>query len=336
MNIFDYKRSVLIIGNGFDRHCGLKTSYLNVYDKYCETDSANPLIKKFKDDIKSDKANWSDFELNMSKYAKEFDSEDGFIECLNDFASFMNQYLIDEQHRYIDYWKKTKSHVNTINSFIDSLNRLGYGVTHKIDNILPNNISQIIHSLGFLSFNYTKVFDDILRISFNKQPYNNPIHINGLLGDDPILGMDREEQLDVKFKISEKFKLYFIKPYFNDIYDSDRIESALNMINNADNIFVYGASLGESDLSWREVLVNWLCDSENHHLFLYLHRNENKTFSYSPQKIDYELSEKMRIINEWNIKREDFSIDRLHIPCGIKLFNLKESLDIDIKASTDT
>lgn len=333
MNIFDYKRSVLLIGNGFDRHCGLKTSYLDVYEKYCDIKSDNKLIQKFRDEIKSDKANWSDFELNMSKYAKEFDSEDSFIECLNDFAVFMHQYLIEEQKRYFDYWKVTKDHTNTIKSFIESLDKLGFGINHNIDAILPKHISQLISSLEFISLNYTEVFDYLLSASFITVHYNKPIHINGVLGDDPILGMDREEQLEVKYKISEKMKLYFIKPYFNEKYDSARIDKALNIINSAENIFVYGASLGESDLTWREALVDWLCDSEDHHLFLYLHRNENKSFVYQPQKLEYELSEKQRILSEWNIKNESFPIDRLHIPCGIKLFNLKDALDSDLIAA---
>ena len=332
MDPFAFCQSVLLIGNGFDRHCGLKTSYIDVYKKYYDIPSDNPLIKKFKDDIKTNQANWSDFEFNMSRYAKEFNSEDDFIECLNDFAAYMHQYLIDEQNEYIRYWNKTTKHTNTLNSFIESLDKLGYGVTHNIDGLLPKKISHSMNTIGFLSFNYTRVFDILLEFAFDN--YLKPIHVNGRLGDDPILGMDRESQIDAKFDISEKLKLYFIKPYFNEKYDSERIKQALQIIKNANYVFVYGASLGESDLSWREVLVNWLIASENHHLFLYLHRNENKIFNYSPQKLDYELSEKNRILKEWNIKKDEFPIDRLHIPCGIKLFNLKDALIKDISEAT--
>ena len=86
MNTFDVCKSVVIIGNGFDLNCGLKTRYKDIYKQYKLSPSMNKTIIDFKNDIDPNSENWSDFEFGMSEYAKKFDSEDGFIECLEDFS----------------------------------------------------------------------------------------------------------------------------------------------------------------------------------------------------------------------------------------------------------
>lgn len=329
MNIFDFCQSVLIIGNGFDRNCGLKTSYQDVYEAYFNSTSKNSLIEKFKKDIKHDFKNWADFELQMSEYAKEFDSEDDFIECLDDFVSFMHIYLFNVQIAFINEWNSIKTHKSTIDSFIGSISSLGQGITHNIDSIVRTNRATEISNIGFISLNYTETLDNLLEFSYDERMLHKVLHVHGLLGDDPILGMDREEQLDVSYDISDRFRRHFIKPFFNKEYDVQRVIDAENLINNANFVFVYGASLDESDLSWRELLIRWLCSNENHHLFLYIHKNESVNTTSKPYVLDCERDEKARIINKWRLETEDIPFERLHIPCGIKLFNIETAITND-------
>lgn len=334
MNVFDSFKSIVIIGNGFDLNCGLKTRYKNVYDSYLLTPSKNSTIKKFKADISSSYGKWSDFEIGMAKYAETFDSENGFIECLDDFSSFMHLYLKNIQSSYHDNWEKLKTHDFVKSSFVNSINNLGKGLSHNIDSIFVPNVDHNISNIGFISLNYTDIFDSLLDNAFSTYFYHDPIHVHGLLGDDPILGMDRDEQLSISFVITDRLRRHFIKPFFNSEYDNKRIERAYSIIDQANYVFVYGASFGDSDLSWREKLLNWLCSSDDHHLFIYFHDNESKAFPTVATRNDYEIDKKNDLISQWNLSCNDIPLKRLHLPCGIKLFDIESALNKDIERNS--
>lgn len=329
MNIFDSCERVLIIGNGFDKNCGLKTSYIDVYQEYIKTPSKNHIIQAFKKDLSDNLNNWSDFELSMSKYAQVFDFENDFIECVDDFNAYMHEYLRTIQKEFVKCWNAINYHKNTMSVFSNSIKQLGFGVTHNIDNYLTSYNTNDISNCGFISFNYTEIFDMILKLSYDKSFIRDPIHVHGKLGDDPILGMDREDQLILKFNITDRLKRHFIKPFFNNEYDSMRVNSARTMIDNAKLIFVYGASLGESDLSWRELLINWLSEDDSHQLFIYFHRYSNAVFETKPASIDFEIQEKRKLISDWGYVAEQFPFNQLHLVCGKELFNIHDALKTD-------
>lgn len=322
--------SVLIIGNGFDKSCGLKTGYQDVYDEYIITPSPNKLISDFKKSIITECDKWSDFELGMSKYAQSFDSEEGFLNCLDDFNAFMHDYLKRIQKNYYENWNKINTHIHTVQEFSNSFEKLGRGVTHNLDNMLSRRRISNILNFGFISLNYTDVFDGLLDYSFGDGFHQKPIHVHGLLGDDPILGMDRIEQLNLRFNVSTKFKRHFIKPYFNSEYDTSRVEKAVKMINAANTVFVFGASLGESDLSWRELLIKWLQSNDNNHLFIYLHKNAIKTFNTVSERIDYEEEQQGILLKDWGISKDEIPMKQFHLPCSTNLFNIKSALNDDL------
>lgn len=324
-------KSVLIIGNGFDKNCGLKTSYSDVYDKYIVSPSASESISEFKESISKDYKNWSDFELGMANYAKSLDSEDVFIECLDDFNSFMHNYLINVQHEFYNEWNKMSNHKKAIDCFANSIKSLGLGISHNIDDMLKGKGAIHVSNFDFVSFNYTDVFDYFIDTAFELINHRTPIHVHGLLGDDPILGMDRIEQLDVSFDITNRLQRHFIKPYFNAIYDEARIAKAKSVIEEANSIFVYGASMGVSDLSWRELLINWLQSNKNHHLFIYLHRNANLKFKTKSEEMDYEINEKNKLISNWNHNISELPLEQLHLPCGKNLFNIQEAIKKELE-----
>ena len=328
-NIYNRIDSVLIIGNGFDKSCGLKTGYHDVYKEYIVTPSRNSVIEDFKNNISKDIDKWSDFELEMSLYARSFNSEDSFIECLDDFNGFMHKYLKDIQFAFYQEWNKVHSHYSVISSFVDSMNSLGHGITHNIDNLLNSKRIPNINSIGVISFNYTDVFDTLLDFSYDKSFHHKPVHVHGLLGDDTVLGMDRIEQLDVNYSISDRFKRHFIKPYFNSEYDSERVNTAANWIAAANSIFVYGASLGESDLYWRELLIEWLCKDVNHHLFIYRHSNSTQTFETIAKRLDFEDEQKKKLLIDWKVNLDEKVQGQLHLPSGIKLFEIERMLKED-------
>lgn len=322
--------SVLIIGNGFDKNCGLKTGYSDVYTEYIKIPSDSKVIQEFKNNIGSNHENWSDFELGMALYANNFEKEEDFIECLNDFSAFMNSYLSKVQKEFMDEWDNMRTHESMEKEFRSSINELGSGVTHNVDDMLFARRTPDISSLGFISLNYTDIFDLLLKSSYPRYDPFKPIHIHGKLDDDPLLGMDRVEQLVVRFDITERVKRHFLKPIFNQEYDYKRVHRASSLIRGAKTIFLYGASMGESDLSWRELLSQWLKDSSEHHLFIYEYKNSQKSFATVNARLDYERAEKNRLFSDWGIEKEDALDNQVHLPCGKNLFNIGDAKHKDI------
>lgn len=323
--------SLLIIGNGFDKNCGLKTSYSDIYEKYCVEPSSNETIARFKKNIGKDYDKWSDFEEGMAEYAKAFENEDRFIDCLIDFNHFMHEYLTTIQQQFHDDWNSMTGHEYTINEFRGFISSLGLNVTHNTDHMvkLRMNSQNPIYNMSIISFNYTDVFDWIYNCAYKGFVHNMPVHVHGKLGDDPILGMDREEQLDLKFPITNRLKRSFLKPCFNNEYDSYRIELAEALLNRADMVFVYGASLGESDLIWRERLIEWLNSNKNNHLFIYDYNNANKELRVVFEKLQYEENKKRELLEKWRISDMDGIVDRIHLPCGFIILDLETALCSD-------
>lgn len=330
MALSRHYNSTIIIGNGFDKNCGLKTGYKDVYEEYVKSPSSNSNISDFKKNISDNYENWSDFELGMADYAKTFDTEEPFIECLYDFNSFMHQYLRGVQGAFFDSWNSITQHPNVIGEFKNSIKLLGRGITHNVNNLLDEWNIPNTESLGVITFNYTEVFDMLLQFTFGASPHLNPIHVHGKLGDDPILGVDREGQLGVKFKITDKVRRSFLKPVFNQEYDSERVRDAVDLINMSRVIFVFGASLGESDLSWRESLGNWLIRDNDNHLILYDYNNSKRTFLTTQERLNYEIEQKRILLSSWGLESEGDVLKQLHLPCN-NIFNIKASVEVDLQ-----
>lgn len=334
-----------LIGNGFDLNCGLKTSYKDVYVGYCETPSQSDLIREFKEDIEDDlKQNkggklerWGDFEVAMADYMKKFKSEQEFLTCLRDFKNYLNQYLltVDSEFGEIINYIRDSLYVEMKNSFLGFYKGINNNTTYDIENQqismsgdrIPSHYKAII-------FNYTSAFEKLCNIR-NKDGFSLPhvdiTHIHGVLNSNVVLGMDSSSQLkDLKFKLSSKGKRAFDKNFFNESFDRRRKRAALDAINGSDVICVFGMSLGISDLTWRKILLNWISKNNQAHLFIYKHHMSDIKVWSADEKMDYEEDAKNDLLlNDWNIDigAMDSYFDRIHIPCGKNIFNIKSIVE---------
>lgn len=314
--------TLFFIGNGFDINCGMKTSYRNVYEKYIEEPSATKCISEFKDHLHKHIDNWGDFEMAMAGYAGCLNNEDEFLECVRDFAAYMESYLMEERNKFNEIIEDEEVYTKVKEEINNSLSNFYKGISHNVDRTMSNRGASYITEMYAVTFNYTDVFDKF----FGKHIGNMKkiVHIHGELGDGPVFGVDNVEQIKAEFQLSRKGKRGFVKPIFNEQYDIHRVEIAQRMINSVNTICVYGMSLGDSDLSWRNAIFQWLKNDEFNHLFIYrfnLSNIENKTVA---EKLDMEEDEKDRILDEWGIDDKESIIERIHIPCGKNIFNVKE------------
>ena len=99
---------LFFIGNGFDLKVGLKTSFKHVLKAYLQELTSDEKIIKFKETIKRDFENWSDFESYMGEYTEEIGTENfkDYFYYMDDFFKFMRKYLENEESKA--RYEKTK------------------------------------------------------------------------------------------------------------------------------------------------------------------------------------------------------------------------------------
>lgn len=321
--------TLFLIGNGFDLNCGLDTRYTDMYEGYVSSVSKSDNIVKFKKTIASDYKLWSDFELSLAKHANTFQNETEMIECINDFSVYMRGHLLKEQERFFDLIKIEDIRKEVLEEVDRSFKSYCIGFSHNIDRLLGQRNPEFIGNIQFATFNYTKVIDKVIaEYVARTSSYKNVLHIHGMIDEDPVLGVDNEEQLGLPYNLSSKGQRRLIKPTFNKIYDSRRVSDLLSMIRHADIIVTFGLSLGETDITWRKEIIQWLFGSPGNHLIVCDYNLSTKKYETINDRLDEEEDAKLGLLESWGIlnEREEF-IDKIHIMCGKSIFNIKKILE---------
>ena len=315
--------TVFLIGNGFDLSCGMKTRYKDVYDSYRTIHSTDSkLIQNFKQNISSNYDKWCDFEKGMAEYAKELRNENEFVECIKNFRDFLHFYLQQEDIKFENFLNRNEKSKSMLIQNIrkDVLESYYTGITPHITNIVKGiNNNSIVGETNFISFNYTSSFDKLMHLALGIKEI---FHIHGKLDSYMIMGMDNEKQITPNYELTERGKQAFIKPYFNNIYDENQTVKGIRLIEGADIICVFGLSLGESDLTWRKAIIDSL-QRGSHHLFLFDYELSCKQTLLLNDKLDLEVSKRNAILKFWGVQNPDFYSDKIHIPCGQKLFDIE-------------
>lgn len=302
-----------ILGNGFDKNFGYKSTYPEIYDAYIENSEADTeVISKFKKSIKESKYEfWHDFEMALPQFGVQLGDEDSWFECIEDFQIFTMNYLTEENKRIASTINARKSTIirNRMKLYLMGL------IPSERDKFLEDSNTNI----DVITFNYTSLIDKAIGDS------SSVVHIHGdLLGRQAIFGVDCEEQLNVlPFTIKERNKKKILKPVYNQSYDPRRVRIAENMIATADIIYIYGASLGESDLTWRNHVIDWLEENEQNQLIVY---DMNLSFdpNLTPQKmLDLKDNKVIELCKNWNIEYTQFK-DQIHFPYNFNIFDIEE------------
>ena len=326
-----------LIGNGFDLRMGMNTRFIDMYEDYIAQASSSEAIQKFKDMLAADAPNyktWGDFEMAMAAQAKEFDCEDSFIECLRDFKLYMVSHLQKEDFHFNERISASKNAKSLcINEVTKSIENFYVGLIPNVMNtLLSLGIKNDPH-LSFVSFNYTKAFDNVLT------PFaGEVIHIHGTLGSDIVLGADNMEQVvHLPYKTTRKFERAFIKPGFNKVFDAARLEKARSAIANSDVICIYGMSLGKSDFSWTKTLKDWLISNKKHHLIYFVYDERQFDKSNWDAIIDEEEARILSFLTRICDSTEEVNqlFDQVHIPVGYNIFDVDNILSIEKKRADE-
>ncbi|MBO6060816.1 MAG: hypothetical protein J6P98_01685, partial [Clostridia bacterium] len=208
-----YKKITLLIGNGFDKSCDLKSAYTDMYEGYISSESKSPTIEKFKEELDTDITTWADFEMAMCSYMKSFSNEKEFLECLHDFRDYLTGHLEAEEAKFEKklgrrLLKKCQEEIR------DSF--------RTIQNYAFPEGERYTTVFSAICFNYTKVADMV----FNSYNLNvaKIVHVHGTLDDSPVMGINDPAQFgaDIPYPITADIITEYVKPSFNREYDRKR------------------------------------------------------------------------------------------------------------------
>lgn len=284
------------IGNGFDIAQGLKTKYKDFYQFYLE-EERNP-HDCISEKIDLEDPNWSDLEEMLGKLFGESKDIGSFLRAKVILELKLSQYLEIEEKKLViknneALGEEFKQKINTVYSDFTEDEAEAYKkvLTMKYESV----------DYFFIDFNYTHVLDNLYDLVKEKaeigahqivsQRYGHilhgPIHIHGEQGKkNSILGVDNINQLGTDLEADENTEC-MIKSNISTRIGENKEQKVIDIIDNSTFIFIYGMSLGKTDIRWWKRICEWLRTSNGRKLYIYVH-DENDTGDSTTSKMIYE------------------------------------------------
>ena len=345
---------VYFIGNGFDLNAGLNTRYIDFYNDLIKTkgDEVNPEIQKLRDSIsnycegKKKEIDWSDAELGFGQYTsvvKEEDSSDSIVaDCHDYLCENLSSYLDKEEKRFP--YSKIQEDVLLLtelwNGFID----VGRGLRPSDSSKIKDYIYTLSggFNVSILDFNYTALVDRLIspieekdicgsRL-YNRTSYRNHIsclHVHGTTSHGLAFGVNDDTQYDNKAFEGGliEYSRQIVKPLFVFDMGDETQEKAIRIIESADIFYVYGMSIGNTDLYWWNLLINQMI--ENERAILIMHDKSVPVIERSPTPyiidIRKRLEKMVSIIPELPDEIKKSLSDRIFTTSG-NVFNCLEKI----------
>ncbi len=299
-----------LIGNGFDRNLGLKTTYADFIKYYKTTKGSSKILEKFRKYIDDTEELWRNTEVALGKYTEEFEAGNGmaFSECHQDLCEHLVEYLKKEEKR-ISYDNTVREKVLSAFKNITSPENPFPSQERKIIREIFNRFKTEDYNFDFICFNYTSTLDKCLEIVKNTEgalgqhQYANIVHnhiarqlchVHGTLEKEIVFAVNDETQIakpDIfDFEDGEICKHLLIKQQANESYQENTDTIANQILQKSTIIYIYGMSLGETDTLWWNRICNWLKGSETRHLII-----QNFAMSHKGvYQLNYQLAEKRK------------------------------------------
>lgn len=274
-----------MIGNGFDRNLGLKTTYSEFISWYKDTDTDSELLKGFRKHINDNEELWSAAEEELGKYTAQFESGAGeaFNACHTDICEHLAKYLQDEQGKF-----QSQALVNEIENAFSQLKALTSPFHTQEKEILDAVYSRRRNEnvvFNFITYNYTDTLDQCLELIRNKQGllgshrYSNTTHnhavgtihhVHGTVNGQMVFGVNDKSQI-AKPEIfncedGDLYENILIKQQANQGYQENADAKAKKLLDDSQILYIYGMSIGATDKLWWERVCDWLAGSGDRHI----------------------------------------------------------------------
>lgn len=257
---------LFLIGNGFDLNLGLNTKYSDFYEYYKSINSSNPKIITLKNEISANIQNWSDLELALGLYSKNWENLEDFDEVFEDIKDKLADFLFAEEMKF----ENRKFDANKFFQYLIYPERQFSQADRDLLNLFKSKWRGKQWDIDIVTFNYTNLIEAILsgnNANINIGPHKNrsPIvlrkisHIHGSLTKDMILGVNDSSQIDNKKLCEiEDFREAFIKKDCNRVQKHKKELEFEKIISTANLIYIFGSSIGETDSIWWELIGSQL------------------------------------------------------------------------------
>lgn len=324
-------KRLYVLGNGFDLHHGLKTSYYD-FAKFLKKNNSEiySLLESYVQYPTSDKDLWSRFEENLANLNIK-DILEEHSDALPVFSS--DAFRDGDRHIFPDIMQQHHQKLTTglFNEFKEFILNVKY-----TESAFENKL-QLDKSATFLTFNYTNTLERLYNISRNQIIY---IHNSAFYDDNDIVlghgitperfeekrptppkGLD-DEELEQWYSDHDNYEYSYdtgkdeIMKYFKDTYKptKDIIQNHDSFFRNlisVEEIFVLGHSMSSVDLPYFEQITKSI--------------NPKTKWSVSY----YNISERDKHLNTLkilNIDRSNISVFELE---DFKQANVQLKIDID-------
>ena len=325
---------VYLIGNGFNINLKLQTRYSDFYKEFDKQSFTNKGTELLKSEIKSNTKDWSDFEKKFGDFTSQFIDKDKdnvkeFNATYKDVVTSLSKYLLEIEdsfnHEKIDEDKFIYDIINPEEHLL--LKDQREIMTFK--KIMENNPVKI----NFITYNYTTIIEKIFGKSFSidlgltrqkKRILIEDIkHIHGYLDKRMIIGVNDKSQISNQdFKNQDAISYNLIKSITNDISKELVKEDCINKINGAQLIYIFGSSLGDTDLMWWELILEKL--KTNCRLIIF-HRDNDTNPLFPSENTTIENQVKVDFLNKSKLtvaEKEDIE-DKMFVVVNSEMFDIQ-------------
>ena len=257
-----------ILGNGFDLSLGLDTSYRSFLKHYLNNHQPiiDPFISDFQEEVWKDIDTWTDLEIHLGQWLDDTVSRDRAIAIHDDLVNELSLYMKNEQERVKPDAKVREQILSNMANVSHHLHR--YLDKRDITDFIGKYQNSIPHIINTITLNYTDTFERLAiqegenvsqcidnNINFI---FNRPIHLHGTVEEGIVLGVNDEAQVGNKQLVKENsIRNRFIKAStINNVYRTGYEEQAIDAIDSAHLICIYGTSFGKTDKRIWSRIVN--------------------------------------------------------------------------------
>lgn len=247
-----------ILGNGFDKAQGMRTSYPEFYQYLMEnTSDGSELLQHLKKDINSNTELWSNMEEAFGRFTSQVETATDLEQLYFELSDHLQFYLKEEEKSFTisnQLQKKFQDDFLSPEKFLGATDRSRY-------NEFANRMTKGM-DISVMSFNYTDTLERLLAIGNGKdKSFGNGyylrqiIHVHGILDNSIIIGVDNEEQIKNKeLSNNENVKDFLVKEQSNLAMKFTRHITCERLISKAQLIILYGVSMGITDAHWWKLI----------------------------------------------------------------------------------
>ena len=221
-----------LLGNGFDRALGLRTSYSHFYEEYCGVKSGVELIDKFRktidDDIKKEDGQeeklWSDAELGLAKVTANYSLAD-FVTCCEDIHDRLTEYLEQQDGKFPQTDEQFEEIVRLLSSHIIEFQQDLMPTEQKLFVKIRDDDKLNDTLINVITLNYTSTCDKIHKALSKKTlaswntnrgvksiKMGRLVHSHGYIDNFPILGVCNSDLIEKKEYLNDPaFRALMIK-----------------------------------------------------------------------------------------------------------------------------